>query len=594
MGCQCNNKINSTIDLSQLDPISWEDAKALIGIDNCNKLNTVEKPLYELTDEDVEKLNKIIVTGDGSLFLANDGTYKPIDTTPAIKLSYQPTGAQFVAENATNLVAIRDSIADGNLPLILLSGYKDIVYVPLTPVLTNDRIALYYYSLNFDTTISAVKSVPLKIEIVLLRNSLIDIVAYSFTNPNDIDNAVMYEADDEVRLRKDLILANDANVFGTDLMGRLFNLVELSRYDIIDMGSSSKHFNINSSDRPTVQLIGETGAESHPIAFQSEVQEVEANLQNLESTVEDHYTEYGSFVTAINNTLNNIADDLNAKQEAIDANTQDIATNTQDIEQLREDFNNQEHFRGYWHTTEEIEAINNPSGGDYAYNAETGTKWIYDGTQWSDTTILVPDQTVPPSDNQPLMNGESNPGTSNEYSRGDHRHPSDTTKADVLDLNNYLKLEGNTQIDPITGDIWIKTGNKINLTDSGNSYIGNNIGTNTLEIKGNGVGGIDLTSENGAIKANGKEIANNEDVATSLSQKVDKITETASFNRIYAVSPSGVQTSIQASTSAQPNSIPIRTATGAINTGAPTEASHATTLEYVNNLISQLRSELGL
>ena len=38
------------------------------------------------------------------------------------------------------------------------------------------------------------------------------------------------------------------------------------------------------------------------------------------------------------------------------------------------------------------------------------------------------------SDDEPLMDGTASPGVSEECSRSDHVHPSDSTKADVADL----------------------------------------------------------------------------------------------------------------------------------------------------------------
>ena len=38
-----------------------------------------------------------------------------------------------------------------------------------------------------------------------------------------------------------------------------------------------------------------------------------------------------------------------------------------------------------------------------------------------------------PSDDDPLMDGTASPGTDSKYSRGDHRHPTDTTRQEVID-----------------------------------------------------------------------------------------------------------------------------------------------------------------
>lgn len=109
------------------------------------------------------------------------------------------------------------------------------------------------------------------------------------------------------------------------------------------------------------------------------------------------------------------------------------------ITAIRNELNSREHFRRYFSTTSEVLAISDPREGDYAYNAETGTKWIYDVDSWSDSKVPVPDQTVPPSDSVPVMDGEGSAGVSTSYSRGDHVHPTDVSRAS----NEALQSEVN-------------------------------------------------------------------------------------------------------------------------------------------------------
>jgi hypothetical protein len=108
----------------------------------------------------------------------------------------------------------------------------------------------------------------------------------------NLTNVVMYNESslglvNPVNLKGDIILNNNRKIFGRDTNGALFNLVELNEFDIPDFGSNGHHFNINSIDRPTVQLPGETGAQSHPIAYQSEVNEVQTNLDNETTVLEN-------------------------------------------------------------------------------------------------------------------------------------------------------------------------------------------------------------------------------------------------------------------------------------------------------------------
>ena len=45
-----------------------------------------------------------------------------------------------------------------------------------------------------------------------------------------------------------------------------------------------------------------------------------------------------------------------------------------------------------------------------------------------------------PSTSNPLMDGTASPGSANTFARGDHRHPSDTSKVNVSDIGNVAAL----------------------------------------------------------------------------------------------------------------------------------------------------------
>ena len=100
-----------------------------------------------------------------------------------------------------------------------------------------------------------------------------------------------------------------------------------------------------------------------------------------------------------------------------------------DVEGLQKQINEEAHFRGYLANNAKIQALE-ATPNDFAYSAESGTKWVYDAEDgWIDTGTPVPDQLTPASDAPPLMNGEASAGSENAYARGDHRHPTDTTRA---------------------------------------------------------------------------------------------------------------------------------------------------------------------
>lgn len=119
-----------------------------------------------------------------------------------------------------------------------------------------------------------------------------------------------------------------------------------------------------------------------------------------------------------------------------------------DIEGIQEDIQNEAHFRGYLSTNAKIQELE-ATPNDFAYSAESNTKWIYDEVDgWQDTGVVVPDQLTPASETTPLINGVPSVGSEQAYARGDHRHPTDTTRVSVEDFNN-LQSDIETALDNI-------------------------------------------------------------------------------------------------------------------------------------------------
>lgn len=107
-----------------------------------------------------------------------------------------------------------------------------------------------------------------------------------------------------------------------------------------------------------------------------------------------------------------------------------IAENTSDIQGLRDDFVNESHFKGLFGTVAELTAAYpTATPNDFAWIAG-GNIWIWQDGAWTDSEKPVPSTAVPASNASPLMSGAASAGTSGAYARGDHRHPSDTTKLD--------------------------------------------------------------------------------------------------------------------------------------------------------------------
>lgn len=123
-----------------------------------------------------------------------------------------------------------------------------------------------------------------------------------------------------------------------------------------------------------------------------------------------------------------IQSNLDTAQEQLQGQ---ISVNTSDIQGLREDIANESHFRGMYNGVEDLRAAYpTATPNDYAWIAG-GNIWIYTDGAWTDSGNPVPSTSVPKGTATPLMDGTASAGTSTAYSSEDHRHPSDTTKANT-------------------------------------------------------------------------------------------------------------------------------------------------------------------
>lgn len=108
-----------------------------------------------------------------------------------------------------------------------------------------------------------------------------------------------------------------------------------------------------------------------------------------------------------------------------------------DLEGIQSQIEVEAHFRGYFLNDADLQ--NTPATpNDFAYSAQSGTRWIFDVENgWQNTETPVPDQLTSPSDTTPLINGVAFVGVENAYARGDHRHPTDTTRLSVEEFNQF-------------------------------------------------------------------------------------------------------------------------------------------------------------
>lgn len=85
--------------------------------------------------------------------------------------------------------------------------------------------------------------------------------------------------------RKAIVLGNHDTLLGTSTSGITYNLIMLSKWDTVDVGSSSVKLNMNvpKGERPTVQEAGQSGDEANKLAYVSDIPSGMYALGEIES-----------------------------------------------------------------------------------------------------------------------------------------------------------------------------------------------------------------------------------------------------------------------------------------------------------------------
>lgn len=352
--------------------------------------------------------------------------------------------------------------------------------------------------------------------------------------------------------------------------------------------------------------------------------------KGVELSVDDTY----NFTVSLKNSLGNeiATDTVDLKlKDVLTANSAMIAQNASDIQGLRNDFKNEEHFRGWVTKDSEFETLKGDAN-DFAYSAESGTVWIYNNDAWQNSGEKVPGDggSGVASDETPLMDGTASAGASNAYARGDHRHPSDVNKLDKqAGLTTYPQVyakyagggQGMYNISDVVangaiplrrpdGNIFVPTNTEsvnsaISKYQADNSYVAKMAGTPDtgatrgflygltydgttpnlykVQIQAN-ADTIPLRNPNGTFYVGTPtiqyEAANKGYVDDNF---VAKNTATTSYSQVYAKAPNGSQTQYNVSTDVVNSAIAQRRIDGTILV--------PTTTEYQNAAISKHQAD---
>ena len=114
-----------------------------------------------------------------------------------------------------------------------------------------------------------------------------------------------------------------------------------------------------------------------------------------------------------------------------------INENATAIAGLQQDFVNEDHFKGFVQTAEDVQAIT-ANLNDFAYCIATGTIWTYGASGWTNSNEPYPSDATPLSNATPLQDGTATAGQSTSAARGDHVHPTDTSRASATDLADHV------------------------------------------------------------------------------------------------------------------------------------------------------------
>ena len=87
--------------------------------------------------------------------------------------------------------------------------------------------------------------------------------------------------------RKAIVLKNHDTLLGTTTNGATNNIAMISKWDIVDLGTSTLPINLNTpkNTRVTVQEAGQTGEQAHKVAYVSDVEAEIVRAQNAENAI---------------------------------------------------------------------------------------------------------------------------------------------------------------------------------------------------------------------------------------------------------------------------------------------------------------------
>lgn len=143
----------------------------------------------------------------------------------------------------------------------------------------------------------------------------------------------------ELPNRKGIVLENEDLILGKDLNGDTLPLVQLNRWGIIDAGSPKAPYNINTPQgvRPTVQEAGQTGEQAYHMAYQEDLANISAEIDEKVKAEADARKAADELLVKKEEgkelSSNDFTDELKAKLEGIE----EFANHITNVSQLVND-----------------------------------------------------------------------------------------------------------------------------------------------------------------------------------------------------------------------------------------------------------------
>lgn len=137
---------------------------------------------------------------------------------------------------------------------------------------------------------------------------------------------------DDYPERKAIVVKNHDMILGTDTTGGTYNLAMVSKWDVADYGSNKLPFNINSKERPTVQLPDVSGENAEKIAFLSDIPNTDNfatkdELNAVDSKFGDRFESGNTVSASITNIEQNLEGEVSLRKQA----DEQIALNLQGV-----------------------------------------------------------------------------------------------------------------------------------------------------------------------------------------------------------------------------------------------------------------------